>query len=62
MSRATSGTYNLPLILVLLGGAPLLFALLKRVTLRFGSDPSGCGSSVGVSIVLGEYLAGSIVF
>jgi heavy metal translocating P-type ATPase len=54
--------YTLPLIFVLLfGGAPLLFDLLKRITRReFGSDLLA-GMSVAVSIVLGEYLAGSIV-
>src|SRR5215469_7511393 len=60
--RAASGTYNLPLILVLLvGGAPLLYDLLKRVARgEFGSDLLA-GLSVAVSIVLGQYLAGSIV-
>src|SRR5215472_15097029 len=48
--RATSGMNNLPLILVLLvGGAPLLFDLLKRVMRReFGSDLLA-GLSVAVS-------------
>jgi heavy metal translocating P-type ATPase len=51
-----------PLILVLLmGGAPLLFDLLKRATRReFGSDLLA-GLSIAASAVLGEYLAGSIV-
>jgi heavy metal translocating P-type ATPase len=60
--RAASGTDSFPLLLVLLvGGAPLLLDLLKRVMRReFGSDLLA-GLSVAVSIVLGEYLAGSIV-
>jgi heavy metal translocating P-type ATPase len=46
---------------LLVGGAPLLFDLVKRLTRReFGSDLLA-GLSVAVSIVLGEYLAGSIV-
>jgi cation transport ATPase len=54
--------YGFPLILVLLvGGAPLLFDLLKRIARReFGSDLLA-GLSVATSLVLGEYLAGSIV-
>lgn len=54
--------YNLPLILILLiGGAPLLFDLLRRMVRReFGSDLLA-GLSITASAVLGEYLAGSIV-
>ena len=54
--------YALPLILVLLaGGAPLLFDLLKRAARReFGSDVLA-GLSITASAVLGEYLAGAIV-
>ena len=50
-----------PLFLVLIGGTPLLFDLLRRIWAReFGSDLLA-GLSIAVSIVLGEYLAGSIV-
>ncbi|HVO98107.1 MAG TPA: heavy metal translocating P-type ATPase [Bryobacteraceae bacterium] len=52
----------LPLILVLIvGGGPLLFELCKRVTQgEFGSDFLA-GLSIAASAALGEYLAGSIV-
>jgi heavy metal translocating P-type ATPase len=51
-----------PLILVLLaGGAPLLFDLLKRTMQHeFGSDILA-GLSIAVSVFLGEYLAGAII-
>ena len=54
--------YNFPLILVLvIGGAPLLFDLVRRMLRReFGSDLLA-GLSIAASAVLGEYLAGSIV-
>jgi heavy metal translocating P-type ATPase len=54
--------YNLPLVLTLLiGGAPLLFDLLRRLVRReFGSDLLA-GFSIAASVALGEYLAGSIV-
>src|SRR5579863_7571956 len=54
--------YAFPLILVLLvGGAPLLFDLLRRAARReFGSDVLA-GLSITASAVLGEYLAGSII-
>jgi heavy metal translocating P-type ATPase len=60
--RAPRDWYALPLILVLLvGGAPLLFDLLKRAARReFGSDLLA-GLSIAASAVLGQYLAGSIV-
>ncbi len=53
---------NLPLLLtLLLGGAPLLFDLLRRMARReFGSDLLA-GMSIAASVALGEYLAGSIV-
>jgi heavy metal translocating P-type ATPase len=52
---------NYPLFVVLISGTPLLFDLLRRVWAReFGSDLLA-GLSIAVSIVLGEYLAGSIV-
>ena len=54
--------YNAPLILILsVGGAPLLFGLLRRMIQReFGSDILA-GLSIAASAILGEYLAGSIV-
>ena len=60
--HATTKLYDLPLILVLtIGGAPLLFDLLRRIIRReFGSDLLA-GLSIAASAVLGEYLAGSIV-
>jgi heavy metal translocating P-type ATPase len=60
--REPQDWYALPLILVLLvGGAPLLFDLLKRAArLEFGSDLLA-GLSIAASAVLGQYLAGSIV-
>jgi heavy metal translocating P-type ATPase len=60
--RAPQEGYALPLLLVLvIGGAPLLFDLLKRAAQReFGSDILA-GLSIAVSVILGEYLAGSIV-
>jgi heavy metal translocating P-type ATPase len=46
---------------LLVGGAPLLFGLLKRAARReFGSDLLA-GLSIAVSALLGEYLAGSII-
>jgi len=57
-----SDWHAFPLIVVLLvGGAPLLWDLLKRTMHReFGSDILA-GLSIAVSVLLGEYLAGSIV-
>ncbi len=60
--HAAATQYNIPLILVLLvGGAPLLFDLTRKLLAReFGSDMLA-GLSILVSAILGEYLAGSIV-
>ena len=60
--HATARTYNLPLILILLfGGAPLLFELFRRMARgEFGADLLA-GVSIGASVVLQEYLAGSII-
>jgi heavy metal translocating P-type ATPase len=60
--HVSDGQSNLPLILILLiGGAPLLIDLLRRMARReFGSDALA-GLSIAASAVLGEYLAGSIV-
>lgn len=56
------GTYQLPLLSTLaLGGLPLLYDLLRKLLQReFGSDLLG-GISIITSILLGEYLAGSII-
>jgi cation transport ATPase len=53
---------QLPLLAILIvGGAPLVFDLLKKLRRReFGSDLLG-GISVVTSVVMGEYLAGSII-
>lgn len=55
-------THKIPLLATLaLGGVPLLFDLLKKLWKReFGSDLLA-GISIVTSVVLGEYLAGSIV-
>ncbi|WP_145355389.1 heavy metal translocating P-type ATPase [Roseimaritima multifibrata] len=53
---------DLPLLVVLvIGGLPMLFDLLKKLLQReFGSDLLG-GISIITSVLLGEYLAGSII-
>ncbi|HWI57165.1 MAG TPA: heavy metal translocating P-type ATPase [Bacillota bacterium] len=53
---------NLPLFLTLAaGGVPLLYDLLRKLLRReFGSDLLA-GISIATSVLLGEYLAGSIV-
>jgi cation transport ATPase len=53
---------NVPLLVILLiGGAPLLWDLLRRMLKgEFGSDLLA-GLSISASAILGEYLAGSIV-
>jgi len=55
-------TNQLPLLATLaLGGLPLLYDLLQKLLNRqFGSDLLG-GISIITSVVLGEYLAGSII-
>jgi heavy metal translocating P-type ATPase len=60
--HTVSSTYNSPLIVVLaIGGAPLLLDLLRKLASReFGSDLLA-GMSIAASAALGEYLAGSIV-
>ena len=60
--HSPAGTYHIPLLLTLiLGGLPLLYDLLRKILKReFGSDLLG-GISIITSIVLGEYLAGSII-
>jgi heavy metal translocating P-type ATPase len=56
------GVYRLPLLATLvLGGLPLLYDLLRKLLKQeFGSDLLG-GISVITSVLLGEYLAGSII-
>ena len=60
--RSAPDHYQLPLLVTLaLGGLPLLYDLLRKVMNReFGSDLLG-GISIVTSILLGEYLAGSII-
>ena len=60
--HTTPGTYRIPLLATLvLGGLPLLGDLLRKLLKReFGSDLLG-GISIITSILLGEYLAGSII-
>lgn len=60
--RESPGTYQIPLLATLiLGGLPLLFDLLRQLLKReFGSDLLG-GISIITSVLLGEYLAGSII-
>ncbi len=60
--RADELTANIPLWVALgLGGAPLIWELLGKVWAReFGADLLA-GISIVTSIILGEYLAGTIV-
>lgn len=60
--HTTPGTYQIPLLVTLaLGGLPLLYDLLRKLLKReFGSDLLG-GISIITSVLLGEYLAGSII-
>ncbi len=58
----SGATTNLPLLAaIILGGSPLLYDLLRKLLRReFGADLLG-GIAVLTSVVLGEYLAGSII-
>src|SRR6202795_2848805 len=60
--RTSPGAFQIPLLAVLVfGGIPLLYDLLRKLLKReFGSDLLG-GISIITSILLGEYLAGSII-
>ena len=60
--HTAAGTYQIPLLATLvLGGLPLLYDLLRKLLKReFGSDLLG-GISIITSVLLGEYLAGSII-
>ena len=60
--RTSTGAAQLPLLATLaLGGVPLVYELLRKLLRReFGSDLLA-GISIVTSVLLGEYLAGSIV-
>src|SRR6202049_496882 len=60
--HTTPRTYQIPLLArLVLGGLPLLYDLLRKLLKReFGSDLLS-GISIITSMVLGEYLAGSII-
>jgi heavy metal translocating P-type ATPase len=60
--QAARATYQTPLLVTLaIGGLPLLYDLLQKLLKReFGSDLLG-GISIITSVLLGEYLAGSII-
>lgn len=59
---AKTSTQHIPLLITLIiGGLPMLYDLLRKLLkLEFGSDLLG-GVSIITSVVLGEYLAGSII-
>ena len=60
--QATPGAYRIPLLATLiLGGLPMLYELLRKLLkLEFGSDLLG-GLSIITSVLLGQYLAGSVI-
>lgn len=60
--HTTEATFRIPLLATLvLGGLPMLYDLLQKLLKRqFGSDLLG-GISIITSVLLGEYLAGSII-
>ncbi|MEQ1871978.1 MAG: heavy metal translocating P-type ATPase, partial [Vicinamibacterales bacterium] len=60
--RASPGSAQIPLLITLaIGGVPLLHDLLRKLLKReFSSDLLG-GISIITSVLLGEYLAGSII-
>ncbi len=60
--QVSPSVYQLPLLAtIILGGIPLLYELfLKLLKREFGSDLLG-GISIITSVLLGEYLAGSII-
>src|SRR6185295_13028933 len=60
--HTTPSIYEFPLVATLaLGGLPLLYDLLRKLLKReFGSDLLG-GVSIITSMLLGEYLAGTII-
>jgi heavy metal translocating P-type ATPase len=60
--HTTEAAYHWPLIATLvLGGIPLVFELLQKLLKReFGSDLLG-GVAIVTAVIMGEYLAGSII-
>ena len=59
--QAAPSTARMPLLAALAFGLPLLYDLIRKLLRReFGSDLLG-GISIVTSIILGEYLAGSII-
>ena len=60
--HASTGVNRMPLLATLvIGGLPLVYDLLRKLMKReFGSDLLG-GISIITSVLLGEYLAGSII-
>jgi len=60
--HASAHASNPPLLIaILIGGAPLLFTLVRKVIEgQFGSDVLA-GISIVTSIALGEYLAGAVI-
>ena len=60
--RASPGACRIPLLATLvLGGIPLIYDLVRKLLKReFGSDLLG-GISIVTSVIMGEYLAGSII-
>jgi heavy metal translocating P-type ATPase len=60
--HARAAAYDIPLLVTLtIGGIPLVYELLKKLLRReFGSDLLG-GISIVTSVIMGEYLAGSII-
>ena len=60
--RTTPASQSIPLFVILvLGGLPMLWELLQKLLKReFGSDLLG-GISIVTSVLLGEYVAGSII-
>ena len=60
--HTVSSVYQIPLLVTLvLGGLPLIYDLLQKLLKQeFGSDLLG-GISIITSVLLGEYLAGSII-
>ncbi len=61
-THASTSAYNLPLLATLvIGGVPLVYELLLKVVKRdFGSDLLG-GIAIVTAVIMGEYLAGSII-
>ena len=60
--RTRAAAYDVPLLVTLaIGGIPLVYELFKKLLRReFGSDLLG-GISIVTSVIMGEYLAGSII-